>query len=633
MSFTRLCFWSTLSSMCTPAHASNGVNSTNSDVSMHDVDLHSPATMPVDGPPASSNGASTSHTSPADQDDDQPPPAKRPRILSDTDKASLTHAPTPSGRPTLDMGQWRFCISAIRSLKKQKDAPPFLHPVDPFALGIPHYHSIVRNPMDLSTIERKLASSNPSKPDPNAETPCYLSSDEFIADVRLVVKNCLLFNGADHPISAMAQRLEEVFDKQIKNLPLLAEAIPGAIVKKVPPPLRPPTPVKKAQPPRRASTSMPVIRSSDTTEVVSRPKREIRPPPPKGLAYADIPKKRKTRRVKDDGTAEQLKFCSTLLALMNRKQHYGIASLFYEPVDHVFLDIPTYPKIVEKPMDLSTMRKKLDNREYPTASKFHDDFKLMIRNCFAFNPSGTLVNQAGIELQRLFDQKWQGLPPLHEVSEDDNDDEDEESDDEDTRRIALMESQLELMRENIQALKGKAKEKKKKERRDKGLVASPSKSSSSEQIKGLPNNKKGKKPVYDNDVLTFEQMKHLSEAIAQLNGQKLERVIKIVHEGVPEIKDSTGEIELEIDQLPTSVLTKLYNFVLRAPATKRNRTTKGAGAGGLKRKSMDEDVEAEKICMLETRMALFEQGGSAAAGHIGSGRSSECSDSSGSGSE
>jgi bromodomain-containing factor 1 len=49
---------------------------------------------------------------------------------------------------------------------------------------------------------------------------------------------------------------------------------------------------------------------------------------------------------------------------------------------------------------------------------------------------------------------------------------------------------------------------------------------------------------------------------------------------------------------------------------------------------MDEDVEAEKIRMLETRMALFEQGGSAAAaGHIGSGRSSECSDSSGSGSE
>jgi len=291
-------------------------------------------------------------------------------------------------------------------------------------------------------------------------------------------------------------------------------------------------------------------------------------------------------------------------------------------------------------MDLSTMRKKLDNHEYPTAMKFYDDFKLMIRNCFAFNPAGNLVNQAGIELQRLFDEKWQALPPLHEVSEDDDEDDEEESEDEDTQRIALMESQIELMRGNIQALKGKPKEKKKKERRDKGPIASSSKSSS-KPVKGLSNKKqKGKKPISDNDVLTFEQKKDLSEAIAQLDGQKLERVIKIIHEGVPEIKDSTEEIELEIDLLPTSVLTKLYNFVLRplrAPATKRNRTSKGGGTGGLKRKSMDEDVEAEKIRMLETRMALFEQGGSAAAaGHMGSEHSSDSSsgsDSSGSDSE
>ncbi|KAJ7139884.1 Bromodomain-containing protein [Mycena epipterygia] len=648
-------------------HAPNGVNGTNGDVSMDDIDIQSPATTPGDVPPASSNGASTSHTSPADpsaadQDDDQPPPAKRPRILSDADKASFTHSATPppasaasngatpapppppsqSGRATLDMGQWRFCISTIRSLKKQKDAPPFLHPVDPVALNIPHYPSIVRTPMDLSTIERKLVSSNPSKPDSNPENPRYLSADEFIADVRLIVKNCVLFNGADHPISSMARRVEEVFDKQIKNLPLPAEAKP-VIVKKAatPPPLPPPVvPVKKAQPPRRASTSMPVIRRSDATEVVGRPKREIHPPPPKDLPYADAPKKhRKTRRVKDDGTAEQLKFCANLLILMNRKQHYEIASFFYEPVDHVKLEIPNYPKVIKKPMDLSTMRKKLDNHEYPTAQKFYEDFKLMIRNCFAFNPSGTIVNQAGIELQRLFDEKWQSLPPLHEVSDDDDDDDDEESEDEDTQRIALMESQIELMRGNIQALKGKPKEKKKKERRDKGPVASSSKSSS-KPMKGPSSKKKPKKPISDNDVLTFEQKKDLSEAIAGLDGPKLEKVIKIIHEGVPEIKDSTEEIELEIDLLPTSVLTKLYNFVLRplrAPATKRNRAGKGTGTGGLKRKSMDEDVEAEKIRMLETRMALFEQGGSAAAaGHIGSEHSSDSSsgsDSSGSDSE
>jgi hypothetical protein len=93
------------------------------------------------------------------------------------------------------------------------------------------------------------------------------------------------------------------------------------------------------------------------------------------------------------------------------------------------------------------------------------------------------------------------------------------------------------------------------------------------------------------------------------------------------------------------VLTKLFNFVLRplrAPATKRSRTGKGTGTGGLKRKSMDEDVEAEKIRQLEERMRLFEGGAPMSASGAGRGRaddsehssdSSDASDSSGSDSE
>jgi bromodomain-containing factor 1 len=103
------------------------------------------------------------------------------------------------------------------------------------------------------------------------------------------------------------------------------------------------------------------------------------------------------------------------------------------------LEIPSYPKVVKKPMDLSTIRKKLDAGEYETAQYFYDDFKLMIRNCFNFNPSGTPVNLAGQELQRLFDEKWKGLPPLirsEEVSEEEEDEEEEDSDAE-RRRMSL----------------------------------------------------------------------------------------------------------------------------------------------------------------------------------------------------
>jgi hypothetical protein len=37
-------------------------------------------------------------------------------------------------------------------LKKNKYSWPFKEPVDPIAMGIPHYRDIIPNPMDLQTI-------------------------------------------------------------------------------------------------------------------------------------------------------------------------------------------------------------------------------------------------------------------------------------------------------------------------------------------------------------------------------------------------------------------------------------------------------------------------------------------------
>ncbi|KAH7921257.1 hypothetical protein BV22DRAFT_1114517 [Leucogyrophana mollusca] len=688
----------------------NGVHNTNGDVDMEQLSTHTngrahshdtPAadTAPPESPMAAldSTAPSTSYTTPndlssprdhpnpeADEEDVKPPPAKRARKFSDADQASIANtaspppvtassvqtngdtvmgstpapqASSPAGPSTLSVAQHRFCLSTIRQLKKLKDAVAFLHPVDPIAFNIPHYPSIIKNPMDLGTIERKLLSSNPAKPDPNPNNPRYFSADEFISDVRLVFSNAVTFNGPEHVVSVSGKHVESVFDKQIKQLPAPAEVKPPVVKKPATPP-PPPPPLKKASSVRRASTSVPVIRRNEVEQATARPKREIHPPPPKDLPYADVPKKmRKVKTVKNDGTAEQLKYCAKILSDLHRKQHWGIANAFYEPVDPVKLDIPTYHKVIKKPMDMSTMRKKLENHEYPNASKFFDDFKLMIRNCFTFNPPGTPVNQAGIELQRLFDEKWKSLPQLHDGSDEEEEEEEyDESDDERARRIATMEAQIESMRNNILNLKTKPppKEKKKKEKKEKAATASTSKASSSRANKTFAagngsTKRKGKKQMLEDDVLSFEQKKDLSEAITKLDGTKLEKVIQIIHEGVPEIRDSTEEIELEIDLLPVHVLTKLYNFVLRPlrqPPVKRNRTGKGTGTGGLKRKSMDEDVEAEKIRQLEERMRLFDQSGSggslpavpAAAGRHGhdsehSSDSSSGSDSSGSESE
>lgn len=156
---------------------------------------------------------------------------------------------------------------------------------------------------------------------------------------------------------------------------------------------------------------------------------------------------RKAKLPKDSGVAEQLKFCDKMLKDMNKKIHYNIAHPFYEPVgelqylfrlhfslkpvviDWVALEIPSYPKLIKKPMDLSTMRKKLDNGDYSTADAFYNDFKLMIRNCMAFNPQGTPVNTAGTELQRLFEEKWRNLPSLRQQSDEEDEEEENSEDD------------------------------------------------------------------------------------------------------------------------------------------------------------------------------------------------------------
>jgi hypothetical protein len=188
-------------------------------------------------------------------------------------------------------------------------------------------------------------------------------------------------------------------------------------------------------------------------------------------------------------------------------------------------------------MDMSMMQKKLDAGEYPNTTKFFGDFKLMIRNCFVFNPLGMPVNQAGINLQRLFDEKWRHLPPLWDASND----EDKESEEErnctctshiqydhplmywmHTGRIATMEAQLESMRSNLMALKNKpAKEKKKMEKKEKARVASSSKGAASRAPKGAPatngnKRKTTKKPVAEDDVLSFEQKKDLSRVCSPM---------------------------------------------------------------------------------------------------------------------
>lgn len=99
----------------------------------------------------------------------------------------------------------RFTQDILRALKKHRDAGPFLVPVDPVALGIPQYFDVIKNPMDFSTVEKKLASRD------------YRDLDAFVSDIRLIFTNSFTFNPADHIVHKMAKNLEKYFNNHLKK--------------------------------------------------------------------------------------------------------------------------------------------------------------------------------------------------------------------------------------------------------------------------------------------------------------------------------------------------------------------------------------------------------------------------------
>ncbi|KAG8951765.1 hypothetical protein FRC03_012386 [Tulasnella sp. 419] len=687
-------------------------------ISLPPVDNLDIASPPQEQPPVPlsdsmvvDNPSLVIHDHPADQDGERP--AKRART-----------ADAPQATPNFSSAQHKFAMSTIRSLRRNKDATPFNHPVDPVSLNIPHYPSIIKNPMDFSTIEKKLSASKPgASKTPSPVNPPYSSADEFVADVNLVFENSFTFNGRQHIVSQMAERLQEIFTKQIKHMPPPEEQKPA------PPSPAPPTPVSAsapralspvAPPPvkkvaRRPSTSVPVIRRNDSissavdpnANVNSRPKREIHAPPPKDFAYTDPPlakasvSSNKMKKQKDDGTADQLKFCHRIVMDLYKKQYANFAYFFYDPVDAAM--VPNYYKVIKKPMDLSTLKKKLELKEYPDAKRFYTDFKQIIKNCLHFNPEGSSVREAGQQLDRVFEEKWSALPPLRDISDSESDDyysEDELIGTLKTQRASI-DTTIEALMER-RAKKQKKRERERAERRaaKSAGLASPSSSAyasgstsnkgkkrtssfsgpgpsnvasssstpkpghKSKGVNGVagPSSANGKpkkrtsdvnghghghghgaagvkddENEFDDDVddvdLDMLQKKELSEAIEKLEGPKLEKVIAIIQDGIPGIGNNSEEIELEIDSLPSVVLHRLYNFVVKPskngnPNVKKNipqhvngkplkpKTGSGntgrtgaAATGGIKRKSMDEAVEAEKIRRMEEKAAMLANGG------------------------
>uniref|UniRef100_A0A8C1SGN8 histone acetyltransferase n=1 Tax=Cyprinus carpio TaxID=7962 RepID=A0A8C1SGN8_CYPCA len=95
-------------------------------------------------------------------------------------------------------------MPTLESLYRQDpESLPFRQPVDPMLLGIPDYFDIVKNPIDLSTIKRKL------------DTGQYQEPWQYVDDMWLMFNNAWLYNRKTSRVYKYCSKLAEVFEQEI----------------------------------------------------------------------------------------------------------------------------------------------------------------------------------------------------------------------------------------------------------------------------------------------------------------------------------------------------------------------------------------------------------------------------------
>lgn len=410
--------------------------------------------------------------------------------------------PNKPGRLT---NQLQFLQKVVmKVLWKHQFAWPFHHPVDAAKLNLPDYYQIIKNPLDMLTIKRRL------------ENNYYWTAVECIQDFSTMFTNCYIYNRPNDDIVLMAQTVEKAFLQKVAEMPVeeyeitspvarvpqrrgrkpaaLTAAQPVVTAGPVPhsphtpaapsPSQRLPraaaaaatqqiaavqtlpasplrleqqnqmarsvsTPPAVGQPPLETPPAAPgvqstllsqpmvsltplnmqgyaathntptpkvsrgVKRKADTTTPTAlpqvRPENEetslgladgpasiVRPQVP-GRRESSRPVKAPRKEVPDSVVlppvpkrvrqiSDQLRHCQTILKEIFTKKHAAYAWPFYKAVDAFALGLHDYHDIIKIPMDLTTIKEKLERREYTNLHEFADDMRLMFSNCYKYNP-------------------------------------------------------------------------------------------------------------------------------------------------------------------------------------------------------------------------------------------------------
>jgi hypothetical protein len=98
------------------------------------------------------------------------------------------------------------CLEILKPLMNHQNGWVFNVPVDPVELNLPDYFDIIKRPMDLGTVQRRLENGN------------FHSLEDFEHDVTLTFDNAMTYNQEGSVVHAMAREMKDQFVADYQRL-------------------------------------------------------------------------------------------------------------------------------------------------------------------------------------------------------------------------------------------------------------------------------------------------------------------------------------------------------------------------------------------------------------------------------
>lgn len=210
------------------------------------------------------------------------------------------------------------------------------------------------------------------------------------------------------------------------------------------------------------------------------------------------------------------------------------AGPFMQPVDVVGLGLHDYYEVIEKPMDFSTIKSKMeakDGNEYKNVREICADVRLIFKNAMKYNEERDDVHVMAKTLLEKFETKWLQLLPKV---------------DEEEKRRKEEEAEMQLEMQLTQDV----------------AHAKMAKDLSGELDQVEMNLEELRDMVLKNcRKMSTEEKRRLSSAIAKLSPEDIDKAVEIVAQSNPDFQAAREDVEINMDVQSESTLWKLKFFI------------------------------------------------------------------------